>query len=299
MINMIYLSTKAYNAEKTIASTIESVLAQNFGDFIYYVCNNGSLDDTERIIQEYSLIDKRVVLIRQQSNIAFYKNRKECNSEMENYYYKLRFNIGTNDWYSSLDADDNLEPDFFKELLYFAQQENLDYVACRSNFIKEPDNIICNEYILDDDIVMKSKKDFGNLFPTYFRFIGANWGKLQKGNLFKKFKREYYYKWLDEKELFCRLDTASQLFYLSYSERAGVRAKALHNYHIYPKGKSLNTQKLQAKLQDNLKMPDIYRDFLTKKVGYVSETNEKFIQEVFERSQRRTYEEMGYKNDSI
>ena len=67
---------------------------------------------------------------------------------------------------------------------------------------------------------------------------------------------------------------------------AGVLAKRLHNYRQYPK--SFNTRNIEAKIEDNYKMPDVYRDFLTAKVGYVSEENEKYIQEVFERSMRRT-----------
>ena len=35
-------------------------------------------------------------------------------------------------------------------------------------------------------------------------------------------------------------------------------------------------------------MPEIYREFLRSKVGYVSEKNENYIQELLERSQRRT-----------
>ena len=290
--SLIYIVTKAYNAEKTIRRTIESVISQTFGDFTYYVCNNGSLDGTEEIIQEYAEKDKRVVLIRQYPN-CLTSYGTVCGSEMKKYIYRIMFNIEERDWYSLLDADDDLKPTFFEDLLLFAKQENLDYVACRSDFIKEPENIICNEHILEKDIVMKTKDDFDKLFPDYFRYMGAGWGKLQKGSIFHKFERSYYGNWLLEKNLSSRSDTAAQFFYLYYSERAGVKAKALHNYHLYPKGTSISNANLEGKIEDNYKMPAIYRDFLTKKVGYVSAENEQFIQEVFERSQRRTYEEMN------
>lgn len=296
---MIYIKTKAYNAEKTIARTIESVLSQTYGDFTYYVCNNGSLDETGTIIHKYADLDKRIIAIEQFPNCKKYTGTGSCCPEMEKYIYNLKYIIGDNDWYSMLDADDDIAPTFFEELIRFANLEDLDFAACRSNFIKVPDGIEYNEFILEKDLLMKNKDDFDKRFPEYFRFMGAGWGKLQRGSLFHRFDNDFFTKWESKNNLFCRGDTASQFFYLLFSERAGVKAKALHNYHIYPKGKSLNTQNLEGKLKDNLKMPDIYREFLTKKVGYVSEANEKFIQEVFERSQRRTYEEMGINYDSI
>ena len=65
---MIYFTTKAYNAEATMGRAIESVLSQSYGDFIYYVCDNGSNDATGDIIREYAKKDKRVIPLVNKKN---------------------------------------------------------------------------------------------------------------------------------------------------------------------------------------------------------------------------------------
>jgi glycosyltransferase involved in cell wall biosynthesis len=48
----------AYNAQNTIAETIHSILKQSFSDFELIIVNDGSTDDTEKVIQTFS--DKRI-----------------------------------------------------------------------------------------------------------------------------------------------------------------------------------------------------------------------------------------------
>jgi len=54
----------AYNAEKFIAQSIESVLNQTFADFELLIINDASTDDTEKIVQVYVLKDERVRLLQ-------------------------------------------------------------------------------------------------------------------------------------------------------------------------------------------------------------------------------------------
>jgi len=51
----------AYNAEDTIAESIESVLKQSFQNFEFIIVNDGSTDNTRSIINSYN--DKRIRLI--------------------------------------------------------------------------------------------------------------------------------------------------------------------------------------------------------------------------------------------
>ena len=55
----------AYNAEKYIGEAIASVLAQSFTDFEFLIINDGSTDDTLKIIRSYN--DKRIVVISQEN----------------------------------------------------------------------------------------------------------------------------------------------------------------------------------------------------------------------------------------
>ncbi len=57
----------AYNGEKDLSRTIESVLSQSFKDFEFIVINDGSTDDTLAIITEQSRLDDRIKVIDQKN----------------------------------------------------------------------------------------------------------------------------------------------------------------------------------------------------------------------------------------
>lgn len=275
---MVYFTMRAFNAETTLPRAVESILGQTYGDFRLHLCDNGSLDSTGELVREYARLDRRVVPF-------FNRRNMEWTPESAWNVWNLMFHLEPEDWFSALDADDDYALDFLEEMLRFAEQENLDFAACRSNFIREPEGIICNEFVLKNNIIVEGD-GFGTRFPDYFRFMGAWWGKLQKGELFRRMNQAALEQWQTRLNLFHRIDTATVLYYLRYSQKAGVLAKLLHNYHLYPVSHS--TQNLESKKRDNLKMPEIYREFLQYKVGTVSEENERYIQEVFRRSQYRT-----------
>jgi len=280
---MIIFTTKAYNAEKTLSRAIESVLGQTCGDFAYHLCDNGSEDGTGDIIREYAAKDRRIVPF-------FNARNQEWTAESRKNVLELARHLGSDDWLCVLDADDDYAPSFLEEMLGFVKAHGLDYAACRSNFVDEASGAVQNEYILARNLVMEGE-GFGTLFPDYFRFMGARWGKLQCGSLFERVDFAALDRYLADLALSHRFDTATMLWYLRHSSRAGVLARLLHNYRQYPQ--SHRRQGLDSKVQDNHKMPNVYREFLTVKVGHVSPENEEYIMKVFERSMRRTLTEKG------
>lgn len=65
----------AYNREAYIGASIESVLAQNFGDFELLVTDNLSTDGTVEIAREYERKDPRVRVIVNDVNLGQFGNR--------------------------------------------------------------------------------------------------------------------------------------------------------------------------------------------------------------------------------
>lgn len=59
---MIIVWMIVYNEEKNIKKTIDSVLDQTFGDFVFVISNNHSTDKTKDILKEAQLSDCRIVL---------------------------------------------------------------------------------------------------------------------------------------------------------------------------------------------------------------------------------------------
>ena len=58
----------AYNSERFLRETLDSILNQTFDDFTLVVSDNGSTDSTEEICREYANHDARVVYLRHEIN---------------------------------------------------------------------------------------------------------------------------------------------------------------------------------------------------------------------------------------
>lgn len=77
----VSIITAAYNAEKYIAKTIESVQKQTFSNWEYIIADNGSTDRTVQIIQRF-LSDRRIKLvIENRKGKAFARNAAFLNSQ--------------------------------------------------------------------------------------------------------------------------------------------------------------------------------------------------------------------------
>ena len=65
---LVSIVTPAYNCEKYIAETIESVLAQTYTNWEMIIVNDKSTDNTLNIIKQYTKLDKRIKLINLSEN---------------------------------------------------------------------------------------------------------------------------------------------------------------------------------------------------------------------------------------
>lgn len=67
MINIL-LST--YNGERYLAQQLDSIIAQTYMDWKLYVRDDGSTDDTLRILEQYSKQDKRIAIMPDSGNVG-------------------------------------------------------------------------------------------------------------------------------------------------------------------------------------------------------------------------------------
>lgn len=72
----IAIGLPVYNGEETLAKSIESVLAQDFGDFDFLISDNCSTDATWEICNHYATMDKRIRLSKQNKDIGAIPNQK-------------------------------------------------------------------------------------------------------------------------------------------------------------------------------------------------------------------------------
>lgn len=89
---VVSVNIPVYNGEKTIAATINSILAQSFTDFELIVVNDCSKDSTPQILNSFT--DPRLRVIHQEQNQGISRTRNRA----------LKSSLG--DYIAVLDADD-------------------------------------------------------------------------------------------------------------------------------------------------------------------------------------------------
>ena len=71
---IVTIGIPAYNGEKTITRTIDSILSQTILNFKLVISDDGSTDSTPKICREYEQRDSRIKYIQQNKNKGWIKN---------------------------------------------------------------------------------------------------------------------------------------------------------------------------------------------------------------------------------
>jgi len=91
-----------YNKENSISATVNSVLNQTYGDFELIIVNDGSTDNSLKVVQ--SIQDERIRIINKENGgVSSARN--------------IGIKQAKNDWISFLDGDDLWRPDYLKMVL--------------------------------------------------------------------------------------------------------------------------------------------------------------------------------------
>jgi len=90
---MISVLMSCFNAERWLAECVESVLNQTIKDFEFIIVNDGSVDNTSAIINQYALRDARIILFE-----------KENTGLADSLNCGIR--IAKGNWIARIDADD-------------------------------------------------------------------------------------------------------------------------------------------------------------------------------------------------
>lgn len=116
----------AYNGQKFIAETIESVLLQTFRDFEFIIINDASTDRTEEIVKNFQEQDSRVQLINNRENLERAVSRN----------IGIERSIG--EYLCIIDADDIFLPDKLeKQVKFLDARLDVGFVATSHYVIDE------------------------------------------------------------------------------------------------------------------------------------------------------------------
>ena len=124
----------AYNAEKTIRQSLDSILAQTRPVDELIVINDGSTDGTEKILQEYRDAYPACFRFRTVENGGQGRARN------------IGFDLSTGGWIGYVDSDDWIDPEMYERLIDAAEREHADLALCEvlAHF---PDGSTAREYI--------------------------------------------------------------------------------------------------------------------------------------------------------
>lgn len=90
-----------HNGQRFIYEALDSVLNQTFEDFELIICDDGSTDDTPAILREYARRDKRVCILRNETNIGLAASLNRC------------IEAASGEYLARMDADDRCLPQRF------------------------------------------------------------------------------------------------------------------------------------------------------------------------------------------
>lgn len=99
----VSLGMPVFNGEKYLRQSLDTVLAQSYGDFELVVSDNASTDATPDILRDYQRRDGRIRVLRQSTNVGVARNWNAAAREARGAYFKF---VSSNDEYApSLLAD--------------------------------------------------------------------------------------------------------------------------------------------------------------------------------------------------
>lgn len=199
----------AYNAERTLARTIRSVLAQTLKSIQVIIVDDGSSDGTSVIADEFAAIENHVQVIHQQNGGG--------------YAARLAGLRGMNaSYFGFVDADDVIEPNMYETLYNYAVQNDLDIVQC--GIAGKNDNDRSFE-ILDED-AFKTRIVHSILLQG--NGAALVWDKLYRNQYdFDKFSNGDFVQWDDH---------ALNLYFFQKARSYGIVHQGLYNYNIQNEG---------------------------------------------------------------
>lgn len=260
---MVVIYTHAYNAEKTLPRTIQSVLDQTEQDWVWYLVDNAATDATGEIIRQSAARDPRIIPLANEHNHVF----------RGTWWWDVIQKHSESDWFCWQDADDTLSPTFLTEMLAFVRAQSLDAAACAYDAFNALTGEVSWRRTLPQDLILARPQDFESYFPIYHQFMRTYWAKLFSIALLRRCD------WERIPPVSYGLDTLITQEMFRLSGRFGILAKSLHQYYVSPKSVSYRWD--PGRFEADCTLYRCACSYLLDKCGTISERNRRFLQAVY------------------
>lgn len=196
-----------YNSEKYIDTCLKSVLNQNYKNIEIIIIDDGSKDNSFKIIQKYSNTDKRIKYIYQENSGP---------SEARNNGIKN----STGKYIVFIDCDDTVESLYIEKLVNKIDTENLDLVCCGYKDLSEYGKVDYTDFKFKGN---QSIIEFAKLVCKGTG--GVPWGKIYKRDIIVNYNLKM------DKDIFMCEDLVFVLEYISHCKSFGCIDEYLYNYN--------------------------------------------------------------------
>ncbi len=170
-----------YNVEKYLRECLDSVINQTLKEIEIICVDDGSTDNSGKIIDEYARKDKRIKVVHKKNEGAGIARN-------------IGIKIATGKYLSLIDSDDTYNLQMLNKLYNRAEQDQLDIVVCRSQAIDMRNNkIIKTDWTIKQQLLPNEKIFNYKMLPKYtFQWcIGWSWDKLYNREFVIKNKLEF------------------------------------------------------------------------------------------------------------
>ncbi len=219
-----------YNVEKFIDKCLNSLVKQSLKEIEIIVVNDGSPDNSQKIIDKY--------VKKYPDKIKSYIKENGGQGSARNYGLKK----ATGEYIGYVDSDDFVEKDMYKKLYNKAKENNYDIV-------------VCGNYNVSEDYQNKNIDAFINNYNTDLEniFFGkmAVWNKIYKRDILIKNKLEF-------KEKVWYEDLAFTLKAIMNSNTFAFIDEPLYDYLIR-EGSTMNNSNVKR----NLEILEAFNDILS------------------------------------
>lgn len=202
-----------YNVENYLRKCLNSLVNQTLKDIEIIVVNDGTLDNSQEIIDEYvKKYPKKVVsIIQENGGQGAARNTGLLHAKGEYIGY--------------VDSDDYVEENMYEELYKKAKKEDSDIVICGNNVVKENYEFLSKEDVDKEFLLGKM----------------AVWNKIYKKNIIVDNKIQFRSKvWYED------LDFTMKVYFSS--KKISYVDKPLYNY-LLREGSTMNNNNIKRNLE--------------------------------------------------
>lgn len=214
---LVSIIVPVYNVELYLEQCLESIIQQTFSNLEIIVINDGSTDNSFKIIKEFSNKDSRFIIIDQENKgISSARNSG--------------INISSGDYLMFVDSDDWIAPNTVEVLL--SKIYDTDLVACSYNrayvgkeiprifqFTGNVSNVSFQRRLVG--LINEELND-----PSQIDSLVTVWAKLYKSKLIKDHNIEF----ISTNEIGTCEDLIFNLFYLEYCTNVYISNEPLYFY---------------------------------------------------------------------